>query len=63
MRVDKRKLKMASIEELKADLKEIQKEFDADNLMNPMSYAKTKELESYKEILQAELKQRLKKQN
>lgn len=52
------KLKNASMQDLEHDLREIQHEFDSDNLMNPMSYVRMKELTKYREILLAEIQRR-----
>lgn len=58
MKVDKTKLMVSSIDDIKHDLKEIEHEFERDNIMHPMSYARAKELEDYKKILQKELARR-----
>lgn len=58
MKVGESKLKAASIQDLEHDLREIQNEFDSDSLMNPMSYARVKELEDYRKVLQNELVRR-----
>lgn len=61
MKVDKSKLKTASIQDIENDLKKIQKEFDNDTLMQPMSYARMKELTAYRKTLQEELVERKQK--
>lgn len=61
MKVDKSKLKTASIQDIENDLKEIQKEFDNDTLMQPMSYVRMKELTAYRKTLQEELVERKQK--
>ena len=61
MKIDKSKLKAASIQNIENDLKKIQKEFDNDTLMQPMSYARMKELTAYRKTLQEELVERKQK--
>lgn len=45
-------------EDIIHDLKEIEKEFENESLMNPMSYARSQELYQFKYELQNELNKR-----
>lgn len=45
-------------EDIIHDLKEIEKEFEYESLMNPMSYARSQELYQFKYELQNELNKR-----
>lgn len=59
MKIDKTKLKTATIEDLQHDLKEIQNEFENDTPMQPLSYARRKEFKEYRKAILKELSTRI----